>query len=276
MTTTVIKLQSDLTVDAPIASFGKEAVFIQLYNPTYMWRFGSQVSSTLNNGIRDLICGKKLTVLKNKPMPTVSEKYITLGGDTALVTENTTEEITSSESFSIACAIRMNIVPTLPTGIISNHKKCEFGVTSGTSGYKGLTTGTTAINDISFMVASMSSRVTDDDAKKRTDGKWHTVVGVYNKDTSNTANNTAKLYIDGQLIASVVLDPSGSAGQAGAYPEDSMHAKRLLVGALLTTSGDLSTAYNFLNADLANIAFFNQALSAQACIDYNNYINDYV
>ncbi|WP_335954076.1 LamG-like jellyroll fold domain-containing protein, partial [Acinetobacter higginsii] len=195
----------------------------------------------------------------------------------ALVTENTTDEISSSQSQSIACAIRMNTAPTIASGVVSNHKRCEFGVSSGTSGYKGITTGTTQINDISFMIASVNSRVTDNDAISRADGNWHTIVGVYNYDTAVAANNTAKIYIDGNLIATVTLDPANpSIGNAAAYPEDSMLAKRLLIGALLTANGGLSTAYNFFTGDIANIAIFNQALSAQACVDYHNYVFDYV
>ncbi len=273
MTATVIKLQSNINADSPVASFGKEAAFIQTYQPKFLWRFGSNVSSNINSGIRDLIKGRKLVILKDKPAPALSEKYITFSGNTALITENTTDEITSSESQSIACAFRINASQTVATAIVSNQKRCEFGVTSGTSGYKGLTTGTTQLNDISFMIASVNSRVTDDDSKNRADGIWHTVVGVYNKDTVDATKNTAKLYIDGILIATTTLNPANaSIGQAAAYPEDSLHAKRLIVGALLKATGDLSSAYNFLNADIANVAIFDQAISAQACIDYHNYV----
>lgn len=277
MTATVIKLQSDLSIDAPIASFGKEADFIQNQKPAYLWRFGSKVSSSVASGFRDLIRGKRLVVLKGKLAPTLNDKYLTFSGNTALVTENTTDEITTSESFSIACAIRMTATPTVASGIVSNHKRCEFGVSSGTSGYKGLTTGTTQLNDISFMTASVNSRVTDDDAKSRADGNWHTVVGVYHKDAAVGTSNTARLFIDGQLIATVVLDLANpSIGNAAAYPEDSMMAKRLLVGALLKATGDLSSAYNFFNGDIANIAFFNRDLSPAECVAYHNYVFDYV
>ena len=76
------------------------------------------------------------------------------------------------------------------------------------------------------------------------------------------------LYIDGALILTRLLD--SSVQQSARFPEDSVAALSLIVGADLTAHSDFNTAQHYFIGDIANLAFFDRAITVNEVVAYDS------
>ncbi|MCH7381189.1 LamG domain-containing protein [Acinetobacter higginsii] len=269
MSTLVLKVPNSVNADAPQAIVGAEADFLLSAKPKRYWKFGN--ISDITKGVKDVMTGKKLVVHTGKPNPAVSPKYITFNGNTFLRPESASEQITTTQSQTFAACVRIPVsAANTFMSIISNQKRFELTSTTQVSaGLKGIYTGSsfTNNNDIMFLSNNLESRVTDVDSNDRANNQWHTFVGVYNYDAT-LVNNSVSLYIDGALILTRLLD--SSVQQSARFPEDSVAALSLIVGADLTAHSDFNTAQHYFIGDIANLAFFDRAITLNEVVAYDS------